>query len=165
MDDELQEIKHRLRLYDALLLEPEGDGSLMGRFFAVAHSRGSDIQRLLARVEELEKVAADARTAVHYSRITTELVASVAALDALKQPSHDLRERRQSHHRTPGAVMADLDELVEDLLGIAEDGTRDLTPAQRQTVFASLWVGVQTLELEARRELGTPDAEHGVEHG
>ena len=63
MDDELQEIKHRLGLYDALLLEPEGDGSLMGRFFAVAHSRGSDIQRLLARVEELESKLEDAHLA------------------------------------------------------------------------------------------------------
>ena len=41
---------------------------------------------LKTRAEALERVAADARTAVHYSRITIELAASIAALDALEQP-------------------------------------------------------------------------------
>jgi predicted nucleotidyltransferase len=45
-----------------------------------------DTDYLLERIEALEKVAADARTAVHYSRITIELAASIAALDALEQP-------------------------------------------------------------------------------
>ena len=41
---------------------------------------------LKTRAEALERVAADARTAVHYSRITIGLAASIAALDALEQP-------------------------------------------------------------------------------
>ena len=79
--DRLAEIRARA---DAMTLEV-GYPDLLAWANFQAHAR-EDVPYLLERIEALEKVAADARTAVHYSRITIELAASIAALDALEQP-------------------------------------------------------------------------------
>ena len=51
---DLAEIKARKARYDEMLTEPEGDGSLIGRYFLIAKTRGSDIDDLLAYIEERE---------------------------------------------------------------------------------------------------------------
>ena len=62
---DIAEIKRRKARYDETLLEPEGDGSLVGRYFIIAKSRGTDIDDLLARCEELAEAAEATLPLIH----------------------------------------------------------------------------------------------------
>lgn len=50
---DIEQIRARAEMYDNALLDAEGDGSLVGRYFMIAKSRGSDIKALLAAIDEL----------------------------------------------------------------------------------------------------------------
>ena len=46
------EIRAQKARYDELLAAPEGDGSLVGRYFLIAKSRGTDIDTLLTAIDK-----------------------------------------------------------------------------------------------------------------
>ena len=93
------EIRARAERYEKLLTEPEGEGSLIGRYFMVATVFRADIDYLLEQNAKLERVAEAARkdhrhTPIRNDRFQDDFECecgrarceALAVIDALDQP-------------------------------------------------------------------------------
>ena len=58
---DLDEIRAKWKRYEDLLQEPEGDGSLIGRYFIIASTGLSDVTELCEEIERLRLIEEKAR--------------------------------------------------------------------------------------------------------
>lgn len=50
-ETDLADLRRKWATYEKLLMEPEGDGSMLGRYFIIARSACTDIPKLLDALE------------------------------------------------------------------------------------------------------------------
>ena len=88
---DLDAIEARAERYEEMLTEPEGDGSLVGRFFIIAKSLASDIPALVAElraarevVEAAQKLETDIESDLDW--LHENLIAALAAYRAVGGP-------------------------------------------------------------------------------